>query len=107
MVTTEPQNYRQQLERQETAPQRSSLLYIGAYETYGYGGGLHLISGMGFTLLSDGRYYDSEKDKVGKYVYNSNDATITFEGGFLDGQTGKEVTKGFWLSETVYCEPWR
>jgi len=84
-------------------------LYMGEYATYGYGGGAHIISGMGFFLLQGGTYYDLAKGRGGKYTYNPGAATISFHGGFLDGQTGTKVIPngGFWLSSTVYSEPWK
>lgn len=40
--------------------------------------------------------------------YNKKARTITFIGGFLSGQIGKNLsTKGFDISPTVYYEPWR
>lgn len=103
------QNTYERNDRQQTDVQKiSSSLYLGEYATYGYGGGLHIISGMGFILLAGGNYYDLQKGRGGKYVYNPGKATISFPSGFLGGQVGKLDNKGgFWLSETVYCEPWK
>lgn len=83
-----------------------SQLYIGEYACYGTGG--QMMTGMGFTLLPNGKYYDLDKQRGGSYVYNATNATISFKGGFLDGQVGKNVKNtGFQLSNTVNAEPWR
>ena len=84
----------------------ASTLYIGEYASYGTGG--RMMAGMGFTLLVNGKYHDLDKGRAGVYVYNKQKGTITFNGGFLDGQIGKNVNaNGFDLSATVHCEPWR
>ncbi len=100
---------------QETSPVQTSTnvknapaskLYIGEYASYGTGN--RLMAGMGFILKSNGRYTDVDNERGGSYIYNAKLATITFKGGFLDGQVGKNVSSsGFDLSNTVRCEPWR
>ena len=81
-------------------------LYIGEYACYGTGG--RLMAGMGFILLPGGKYYDVDKGRGGSYVYNAGTATISFVGGFLSGQKGKNVTMdGFQISNTVRAEPWK
>lgn len=83
-----------------------STLYIGEYAAYGTGG--RLMAGMGMILTSDNRYYDLDKQRGGTYNYNQKAGTITFSGGFLSGQIGKNVnTTGFDVSATVHYEPWR
>ena len=88
-----------------TNQKKASSLHLGEYATYGYGGGAHIIAGMGFILLQGGGYYDLEHQRGGKYVHNAAKGTVSFQGGFLDGQVGKKDGTGFWLSETVFCEP--
>ena len=81
-------------------------LYLGEYACYGYGN--RIMTGMGFVLSQNGSYTDIDKGRGGNYIYDAESATIKFNGGFLDGQTGTEVTaKGFPLSETVFAEPWK
>jgi len=83
-----------------------SPLYIGEYAAYGTGG--RLMTGMGMILTADNHYYDLDKKRGGTYSYNQQTGTITFSGGFLSGQTGKNVnTRGFDISATVHYEPWR
>jgi hypothetical protein len=80
-------------------------LYTGEYACYGNG---TLLAGAGIKLQSGSRYTDVEGRRGGSYAYNATAATISFTGGFFDGQTGKKVTvRGFELSDTVNCEPWR
>jgi hypothetical protein len=93
-------------EVQQKPVNNASALYIGEYACYGTGGSL--MAGMGFILKSDGTYSDLDGGRKGKYGYNANAATITFTGGFLGGQVGKNVKQtGFDLSNTVHAEPWR
>ena len=67
-----------------------------------------MITGMGFILLSNGKYYDLDKKRGGSYSYNKQLATIRFIGGFLSGQQGTGVKQtGFKLSNTVNAEPYR
>jgi hypothetical protein len=81
-------------------------LYVGEYACYGAGG--RLMAGMGFHLTPGGKYHDLDTARGGTYLYNAGDSTISFKGGFLDGQVGRHVRNtGFALSQTVNCEPWR
>lgn len=89
-----------------TTDNSASKLYIGEYASYGYGN--RILAGMGFRLNNDGSYTDIDNKRGGRYVYDSKNATITFNGGFLDGEIGRNVKlTGFQLSNTVSCEPWR
>lgn len=91
---------------QQKAVTKNTTLYIGEYACYGTGGGL--MAGMGFTLKPNGTYVDLDNRRGGTYTYNAQNATISFKGGFLSGQTGKNVKQtGFQISNTVSCEPWR
>ncbi|HVZ26122.1 MAG TPA: hypothetical protein VG842_08715 [Sediminibacterium sp.] len=81
-------------------------LYIGEYASYGSGG--RLLIGMGFILLQNGKYYNLDHQEGGSYQFDPKKGTIRFTGGFLGGQTGTHVTnRGFDLSGTIHCEPWR
>jgi hypothetical protein len=80
-------------------------LYVGEYACYGTMG--RMMTGMGFRL-SGGRYADLDGKRGGSYAYNPAAGTIKFNGGFMSGQTGSNVTNaGFQVSSTVNCEPWR
>ena len=81
-------------------------LYVGQYACYGTGS--RLMAGMGFVLKAGGAYQDTDGGRKGSYLHDASTSTISFKGGFLDGQAGKNVrTTGFTLSSTVNCEPWR
>jgi len=91
---------------QRQTPNKNGELYIGQYACYGTGN--RLMAGMGFTLKSNGTYVDLDNKRGGSYIYNPQKATISFNGGFLSGQVGKNVKQsGFQLSNTVTAEPWR
>ena len=84
----------------------ATTLYIGEWACYGFGN--RIMAGMGFVLDSKGGYADTDGARGGKYSYNSANSTLTFSGGFLSGQVGKNVkTTGFDITATVSCEPWR
>jgi hypothetical protein len=81
-------------------------LHVGEWACYGTGG--RLMTGMGFRLQPNGGYVDLDNRRAGRYSYNKAAATITFQGGFLDGQSGKSSKpNSFQISNTVSCEPWR
>jgi hypothetical protein len=44
---------------------------------------------FGFYLLADGTYLDGDHKKAGTYTHNGS--TITFHGGPMDGQLGRNV----------------
>jgi hypothetical protein len=89
-----------------TEKSASGNLYLGEYACYGTGG--RLMAGMGFRLLAGGKYIDLDSKRGGSYRYDTGTATVSFSGGFLDGQKGSNVrTTGFQISSTVNCEPWR
>jgi hypothetical protein len=91
---------------QKPAASKNGDLYVGEYACYGTGS--RLMAGMGFTLKPNGTYVDLDNKRGGAYTYNAQKATISFSGGFLSGQVGKNVTQsGFQLSNTVTAEPWR
>lgn len=81
-------------------------LHTGEWACYGTGG--RLMAGMGFHLQTDGGYLDADRKRAGRYTHDKAAATVKFQGGFLDGQTGRGIKgQGFNLSNTVSCEPWR
>ncbi len=80
-------------------------LYVGEYACYGTMG--RMMTGMGFRLNGE-RYADLDGARGGAYTYNAGARTITFRGGYMDGQVGRDVSNtGFQISSTVNCEPWR
>lgn len=92
--------------QQKPAANKNGDLYIGEYACYGTGN--RLMAGMGFTLKPGGTYVDLDNKRGGTYTYNLQNATISFNGGFLAGQVGKNVKQtGFQISNTVFAEPFR
>lgn len=80
--------------------------YLGEYACYGAGS--RLMAGMGFKLEAGAKYTDLDGARAGSYVVNAGNGTISFRGGFLGGQTGKNMkASAFDLSATVNCAPWR
>jgi hypothetical protein len=88
------------------AAKDAGSLYVGEYACYGAGN--RLMAGMGFHLKAGNKYEDGDGGRGGTYTYNAGASTISFKGGFLDGQAGRNVrATGFALSASVSCEPWR
>jgi hypothetical protein len=88
-----------------TSPDGGNL-YLGEYACYGAGN--QLMAGMSFQLERSGKYHDTSGQRAGNYVYDARVSTISFRGGFLSNQTGRNVRNtGFQLSSSVHCEPWR
>ena len=80
-----------------TKEAKGGTLYVGEYACYGTAG--RLMAGMGFRLQADSSYTDIDGGRTGTYDYDTNESTISFHGGFLDGQKGTHVRmKGFTLS---------
>ena len=72
------------------------------------GTGGRLMTGLVFRLQPNGAYVDLDNKRGGRYTHNKTAATITVQGGFLDGQTGRGLKpNSFQISNTVNCEPWR
>lgn len=81
---------------------QSSGLKIGEYACYGSGG--TLLIGLGFKALSGGRYTDLDNKSAGTYVVSGT--TVTFRGGHLGGQTGRDLKNyKFTLGTLAGCEP--
>ncbi|MBI3147833.1 MAG: hypothetical protein HYZ17_04895 [Betaproteobacteria bacterium] len=78
----------------------------GEWACFGSGG--RLMAGMGFVLKPGGKYTDSDGGRGGSYRHDAALATLSFRGGFLDGQIGRNVrARGLDLTRTVNCEPYR
>ena len=84
----------------------SSALATGEYACYGSGG--TLLIGLGFRSQGNGTYTDLDRKSTGTYTIQSGAGTITFHGGHLDGQTGRNLRGNrFVLGSMVSCEPFR
>lgn len=83
------------------APARSTGLPTGEWSCYGTGGRVL----FGFSLQKDGSYLDGDRKKAGSYSYDAAAGNVTFRGGPMDGQTGKNARgRSFVLTRTVSCE---
>jgi len=61
-------------------------LQPGEYACAGSGG---ILIGLGFKLQADGSYTDLDGKSLGRVVYNGTN--ITFVGGHLAGQVGRNI----------------
>lgn len=78
-------------------------LKVGEYACYG-SGGTPLI-GLGFKVTAPGRYTDLDGGNAGRYRVSGS--TVTFTGGHLDGQSGRDLRNGqFTIGSMAGCEPW-
>jgi hypothetical protein len=84
------------------AAQTGSSLKTGEYTCFGSGG--RPLLGAGFKVLAGGRYTDLEGGSSGTFSVNGNQ--VTFRGGHLDGQIGRDL-KGdtFRIGTLASCEP--
>lgn len=78
-------------------------LKAGEYACYGSGG--QILAGLGFKVLDKGKYTDLEATATGTYEISAD--TVTFIGGHLDGETGRELKNGhFRIAAQAVCEPY-
>jgi hypothetical protein len=78
-------------------------LKVGEYACYGAGG--RILAGLGFKVLSGNRYTDLEGDNEGSFSISGT--TVTFRGGHLAGQTGRDLRgHNFTLGTQAECEPY-
>jgi len=77
---------------------------MGEMACYGSSGPL---IGLGHVLLADGAYHDLDGGNPGHWRYDAAAATITFVGGFMDGQVGQGVSAHGYQIATTSCEPSR
>ena len=85
------------------APARGAAGAVATGEWACYGTGGRLLIGLGFRVVSDGKYTDLDRKNAGTFVLQGG--TIAFHGGALDGQTGRNLRGNhFDMSGTVSCE---
>jgi hypothetical protein len=78
-------------------------LKVGEYACYGSGG--RILAGLGFKVLPGNRYTDLEGGNAGSFSVSG--ATVTFRGGHLGGQTGRDMRgHSFTLGTQAECEPY-
>ncbi|HEV2865796.1 MAG TPA: hypothetical protein VGX37_04725 [Allosphingosinicella sp.] len=86
-----------------TAAAQSGTLRTGEYACYGSGG--QIMGGLGFRVTGPGRYTDLDGATSG--TFSVSGSSVTFRGGHLDGQTGRELTaNGFHIGQQATCEFW-
>lgn len=78
---------------------------LGEWACYGAGG--RLMAGMGFVLKTGESYSDTEGGRGGKFRHDAAQATVSFSGGFLDGQIARKVRPAGMELRQVSCEPYR
>ena len=84
-------------------PLPGGTLPTGEYACYG--SGMRILAGLGFKLLGGGVYTDLDNKSRGRYAITGS--TITFTGGHLGGQTGRDIkNKGFTIGQMVSCQLW-
>jgi hypothetical protein len=84
-------------------PVTSSELKLGEYACYGSGG--RIMIGLGFKVLSSNRYTDLDGRESGTFSISGN--AVTFHGGHLDGQTGRNLRNyKFTIGAQADCEPY-
>lgn len=70
----------------------AAALMPGEYACVGSGGSI--LIGLGFRARADGTYTDLDNTTSGRLSYGANGSTVTFVGGHLDGQVGRDVRGG-------------
>jgi hypothetical protein len=83
-------------------PVTSSALKLGEYACYGSGG--RIMIGLGFKVLPGNRYTDLDNRESGTFSITGDG--VTFHGGHLDGQTGRNLRNyKFTIGAQADCEP--
>jgi hypothetical protein len=87
----------------KAAAAQSAGLKVGEYACYGSGG--RPMIGLGFKVLAGGRYTDLDGKNPGSFTVSGS--TVTFRGGHLDGQVGRDLNgANFRIGAQASCEPW-
>jgi hypothetical protein len=82
-------------------------LAVGEYACYGAGG--RVMIGLGFKVLPGRRFTDLDGANAG--TWSISGTSVTFRGGHLDGQVGRDLKAGthgarFRIGSMAECEPW-
>lgn len=87
------------------APVQAAAGQLRSGEYACYGSGSQVLAGLAFKVVGPGRYTDLEGGNAGSYRVDGS--TVTFTGGHLGGQTGRELNNGtFRIGAMAQCEPW-
>ena len=78
-------------------------LKLGEYACYGSGGSV--LIGLGFKVLAGNKYTDLDGKEHG--TFSIADDTVTFHGGHLDGQIGKNLKDYKFTIHSASCEPFK
>jgi hypothetical protein len=79
-------------------------LYVGEYSCYDHSN--QMMAGMDFRMMPGGKYTDGDGKRGGTYAYKASESTVSFRGGFMDGQKATHVRiTGLHLSANVSCTP--
>jgi hypothetical protein len=70
----------------------AAALMTGEYACVGSGGSV--LIGLGFRVLANGTYTDLDNTTSGRLSYGGGETTVTFIGGHLDGQVGRDLRGG-------------
>lgn len=76
-------------------------LKLGEYACYGSGG--NVLIGLGFKVLAGNKYTDLDGKEHGTFSIQGD--TVTFHGGHLDGQVGKNLKDYKFTIHSAPCEP--
>lgn len=82
----------------------NGVLKAGEYACYGSGS--RIMAGLGFKVIAGGQYTDLDGKTGGSYSVSGG--RVTFRGGHLGGQIGRDLTAqgGFRIGAQAVCEPW-
>ena len=69
----------------------SAVLLPGEYTCAGASG---ILIGLGFRLDANGGYTDLDGKSRGRVTYGTNGTTVTFVGGHLAGEIGRNLRNG-------------
>jgi hypothetical protein len=87
---------------QTAGPKPGGGLKSGEYACFGSGG--RILIGLGFKVQAGGRYTDLDGKNPGTYSVSGDQ--VTFRGGHLDGQTGRDLKDNkFRVGTMASCEP--
>ena len=78
-------------------------LKTGEYACYGSGG--RILAGLGFKVLSGGRYTDLDNKEKGSFSVQGD--KVLFKGGHMGDMEGRNLRKNsFVLGKMATCEPY-
>lgn len=89
--------------REDGSASYSGGLKLGEYACYGSGG--EVLIGLGFKVLASNRYTDLDGKEAGSFTVEGD--TVTFRGGHLDGQVGRNLRDYKFNIHSASCEPFK